>query len=179
MCGEGLKGLIVSDMADSQRQVIGSDTFFIFPNMTFWPWHPCAQNPLAGDEMPLRNSEFRHIWKYYHPEPQKKNISSEFRHIRACANRNIKEVFWGLTLVSSHTRDRAQEVRNTLIVKSADKELKATVQCQVHVTTEGPVAPAESQFPRCCQFQDCYRIVGTNDAPRGDACRNQGRTGHT
>lgn len=108
----------------------------------------------------------------------KRTLSSEFRHSRVCANRNIELVSWGHTLVSSQTRDRVQGVTNTLTVKNAGKELKATVQCQVHVTTERPVRPAQLQFPRCCQLQDCDRVVGTNDAPRGIACWNEGRTGH-
>lgn len=59
MCGDGLKDPMLSDVADSQRQVNGAGVFFIFPDTTFWPWHPSAQNPLAGDQMTLRNSEFR------------------------------------------------------------------------------------------------------------------------
>lgn len=52
------ESLTFSDAADSQRQVIREDVFFIFPAKMFWPWHPNAQNPFAGDQITLRNSEF-------------------------------------------------------------------------------------------------------------------------
>lgn len=39
------------------------------------------------------------------------------------------------------------------------------------------VRPAQLQFFRHCHLQAWDRIVRTNDVPRGDTCRNQGRAG--
>lgn len=75
-------------------------------------------------------------------------------------------------LVSSHTRDR---VKDTLPVKNTGKEHG---HCPVSSSCHHRKAGQISSDPVSQRLQDCNRIVGTNDAPRGDAPKNQGRTGH-
>ena len=46
---DGLRTADTPGMANSQRQVMRGDVFFIFPDMIL-AQHPNAQNPLAGDQ---------------------------------------------------------------------------------------------------------------------------------
>lgn len=81
------------------------------------------------------------------------------------------QVSWDQTLVSSYTKDTAQLVKNALTVNSTGKDFKATGQgSSLWHPRKG--RPTDQLSSRCCQLQDCSRIVGTNDMSRGDTYRN-------
>lgn len=64
---------------------------FIFLDVTVWPLEPNTQNPLAGDQIALGNSEFRCAWNCHHTVG-KRALSSELRHSWIWSKRNTRQV---------------------------------------------------------------------------------------
>lgn len=153
--------LIFSHFANSQRDVIRGGVLFVSPDMTFWPWLQNAQNLLAGDQVPLRNSELRCAWNYHHPKHRGRVLSSEFRHTRAYTNRDTKQ-FPGLKL--QHAAIPGIEFKEFSTLSQwtiQEKSSRLLSSCQVHITIESQVSPAQLQIPSYSQLQACNRIVGT------------------